>query len=191
MNWETLLSLGDSITIGSRSYLGYPEYCGHFLKKETNKDWNIINCAIAGFTSIDLARYMDKNWTNLKQTEPSIVSIMIGTNDIKFETSVEDFEIAYSQIVLKANLLVRSKNIILTKIPLLQNGVMLPYTIKMNYLIKNYNEIILEIAREKSLIILEMPESEKLFYDGVHLNSEGSKVWGKNLCDKIIGLRNE
>jgi lysophospholipase L1-like esterase len=191
MNWETLLSLGDSITIGSRSYLGYPEYCGHFLKKGTNKDWNIINCAIAGFTTIDLVRHIDKNWINLTHTKPSIISILIGTNDIKSETSVEDFEIAYDQIILKAKLLVKSKNIILNKIPLLQNGVMLPYTIKMNVIIKKYNKVIQEIAEKESLLLIDMPESENLFYDGVHLNSLGSMTWGKNLCNKIIGIRNE
>lgn len=41
MNWETLLCMGDSITIGSRSYLGYPEYAGHYLSTETNKKWNV------------------------------------------------------------------------------------------------------------------------------------------------------
>ncbi len=46
MNWETLMCFGDSITIGARSYCGYPEYAGNYLEKELGNKWNIINHAI-------------------------------------------------------------------------------------------------------------------------------------------------
>ncbi|NQV02922.1 MAG: hypothetical protein HQ542_09770 [Bacteroidia bacterium] len=53
MNWETLISFGDSITIGARSYLGYPEICGDLLENILNKDWHVINHARNGFTTIN------------------------------------------------------------------------------------------------------------------------------------------
>ena len=190
MNWETLLCLGDSITIGARSYLGYPEYCGNFLNDKTNKHWNVINHSVSGFTAIDLVRYIDSNWSNLKDLAPEVISIMIGTNDLKIKTTTEDFEIAYRQLIIKSKLLVNSNNIIIHKIPLLQKGVMLPYNLKMNILIENYNNTIKKIAESEDLILNDMDSHSEYFYDGVHLNSKGSEAWGKTLSEIILGLRN-
>jgi lysophospholipase L1-like esterase len=61
MNWETLLCLGDSITIGARSYLGYPDYAADYLKQKTNKNWLAVNYAVSGYTTIQLARHMVTN----------------------------------------------------------------------------------------------------------------------------------
>ena len=129
MNWETLLSIGDSITIGSRSYLGYPEYCAGFLSERTNKKWNVLNHSIAGFTTIDLARFLDESMANLKSSKPDIATVLIGTNDLKGITSFKIFRLAYELLITKVQLIVGSKNIILIEIPLLREGVMLPYSI--------------------------------------------------------------
>ena len=189
MNWETILCLGDSITIGSRSYLGYPEYCSAELAEETTKSWNVVNCAVSGFTVIDLVRHVDLNWTNIKDQEPLLASIMIGTNDLKSKTPIEEFEIAYTLLVLKTKLLTGSKHIILNKIPLLQSGVMLPYNLEMNETVHSYNEFIEQLAQKEDLILNSMPESNDLFLDGVHLNDVGSKIWGKKLANRILELR--
>ncbi|WNJ19040.1 SGNH/GDSL hydrolase family protein [Pontibacter sp. G13] len=191
MNWETLLCLGDSITIGARSYLGYPEYCGNFLKNETAKDWNVVNCAVSGYTTIDLVQHIDKNWSHLNETKPELISLMIGTNDLKKNTSFSDFQIAFSLLLIKVKLLVKSRNIILNKIPSLRSGVMLPYNLSMNEMGIQYNNWISEIAKSHGLMLNEMPESDDLFFDGVHLNQKGSELWGKHLSQKILELRYE
>lgn len=189
MNWETLLCLGDSITIGARSYMGYPEYAGANLEKSTQKKWNVINHAVSGYTTIDLARYVDSDWSHLSQMNPEIISIMIGTNDIKTNTDEKDFEIAYKLLIVKARLLQKNSNIILFKIPQLENGVMLPYTIEMNQKIDHFNTIISNIAEEENLMLHKFTQQEDFFYDGVHLNNEGSANWGNQLADFILNLR--
>lgn len=189
MNWETLMCIGDSITIGSRSYLGYPEQCAHYLSLKTNKDWNVYNCAKAGFTSIDLVRHMDSVWGDLTLVKPDILSIMIGTNDLKTNTSLEDFNIAFKQLVIKSILIVGNSNIVLCKIPLLQKGVMLPYKREMNEKLALFNESIEEIAESKDLFLLEILSEPDHFFDGVHINSKGAAVWGKQLGDFILNLR--
>src|SRR5690606_28595423 len=105
MNWETYIAFGDSITIGARTYLGYPELVGNELSKRLKKQWNVINHAVSGFKAIDLARDIDKNFASLVLHKSSITSILIGTNDVKENTSIEDFKIALNQILLKAKLL--------------------------------------------------------------------------------------
>ncbi len=189
MNWETLLSVGDSITIGSRSYLGYPEYCGWFLSGETKKKWNVINHAVAGYTNIDLVRSIDKNYQNLKSAKPDIATILIGTNDLKSNTSLKPFKLTYEQLVIKIQLIVGNNNIVVIEIPKLMNDVMLPYNIEMNSLIVEYNKIINSIARENGLKHIELSYSESLFYDGVHLNELGSENIGMQLSNYILKLR--
>jgi lysophospholipase L1-like esterase len=103
MNWETLMCFGDSITIGARSYCGYPEYAGSVLEKEIGNKWNVINHSVSGYTAIDLHRYISDNYNNLSSFTPSIVTILIGTNDIKNGTSLENCINKYSFLSEKSN----------------------------------------------------------------------------------------
>lgn len=183
------MCLGDSITIGARSMLAYPEYCGDYLSKETNKKWNVINHATSGFRTIDLVRSITNDFTNLKNSRPDLVTILIGTNDLKSNTSVADFRIAYSQVVLKARLILGNSNIVLIKIPKFLEGVMLPYKISMNEKVNGYNNAIEEIGNQDGLMIAEMEISEDDFFDGVHLNDRGSENWGKQLCSMVVKMR--
>jgi lysophospholipase L1-like esterase len=189
MNWETIICVGDSITIGSRSYLGYPEYCGDFLSKHTHKSWNVVNHAVAGFTTIDLARSIDKNFSNLKSIKPDIATVLIGTNDLKSPTSPALFRAAYEQVVTKVQLIIGNTNIILLELPTLMDGVMLPYKTGMNQTIAAYNTIIKDIATKKDLIYAQLEYNETHFYDGVHLNEPGSEHVGKQISDHILTLR--
>lgn len=189
MNWETLLCLGDSITIGSRSYLGYPEYCGDYLTKTTQKDWNVINHATAGFTTVDLVRQIDKNIAALRSFKPDFASVLIGTNDLKSSTSITDFKIAYQQLLVKVTLIVGSTNFVLVEIPKLLEGVMLPYRMEMNQLVEQYNAVIHQIALDKKIEVIRFTNDPSYFYDGVHLNGVGSSKWGAELGGYITNLR--
>ena len=189
MNWETILSLGDSITIGARSYIGYPEFCGNHLNNLTNKNWNIINHAVSGFTTIDLARLVDKDFAMLSIAKPDVATLLIGTNDLKKGTSISNFKIAYELLLLKIKLITNHNNIILIKIPLLQEGVMLPYKIKMNDKVKYYNEVIQEISKREGLLLHDFSSKPEFFFDGVHLNETGSENWGLQLAQIIHKMR--
>lgn len=189
MNWETIMCFGDSITIGSRSMLAYPEYCGDFLSKSTNKKWNVINHAKAGYTTIDLARSINENFFNLKNCNPEIATIMIGTNDLKCNTSIEDFKIAYNQVLIKARLIVGNSNVILFKIPTLIDGVMLPYKIEMNEKMEEFNDYIQSVGDKEGLLVKEFAVKADDFYDGVHLNESGSREWGRQIAKLITSMR--
>jgi len=97
MNWETMLAWGDSITIGARSYLSYAEYAGNFLQKETKKHWHTPVHAVCGFTASDLNRSLTPELASQKSLSPSLLTLMIGTNDLKSPTDPELFRIAYRQ----------------------------------------------------------------------------------------------
>ena len=184
MNWETLLCIGDSITIGARSYMGYPEYAGFELENVLSKRWNVVNKSVSGYKTIDICRMIDDDFSNLKMHTPSIITILSGTNDIKSKVCIEDFNIAYSQLVTKARLL--SPMVMLIKIPYFTKGIMYPYTFNMNDSIAEFNDIVVTLGNKNNLRVLDLDWQEEWFFDGVHLNDMGSKSVGKVLAEYIL-----
>lgn len=186
MNWETYMAFGDSITIGARTYLGYPELVGDKLSKNLNKQWNVINHSVSGFKAIDLARYIDLHFSTLKEQQSSISTILIGTNDIKEKTSIEDFKIALNQIIIKTKLLTVNKNVLLFSIPTFHKGIMYPYSIEMNSTISVFNQVIQELADQHHIRVLELEHSESDFIDGVHLNQTGIEHFSVQITNYIL-----
>lgn len=186
MNWETLLSLGDSITFGARSYLGYPEIAGSILEKKLSKNWNVINHSTNGFTTVDLLRSLNSVSTLYKKEFPSLITIMIGTNDIKKDTSLEDFRIAYSQLLVKAKLMSENNNIILFKIPHFTKKVFYPYNFGMNEMVKVFNLAIDELAKTHNLRTLQLDLKDEDFFDGVHFSPTGSQTAAQQLANLIL-----
>ena len=189
MNWETILCLGDSITYGARSYLGFPEYCADALESSTDKNWNVINLSKSGYTTIDLHRYLDSFGATFYNCYPEVINIMIGTNDIKAPTSINDFEIAYKSLIVKVRAAHPKSLIVINEIPFLLPGVMLPYKLSMNDTVKQFNDVINKIAKLMGIEVLKFEFNKNDIYDGVHLNSIGSKRIGLLLAQKIAGIR--
>jgi lysophospholipase L1-like esterase len=189
LNWETLMCFGDSITIGARTYLGYPERCASTLRHRTDRYWNVVNHATSGFRVIDLARSIDMHSAELSSHGAGICTLMIGTNDAKTPTAGPDLSLAYSQLLLKLRLLMKSPNILLLEIPLLQSGVMLPYRLDMNKTIGEYNERIRALGEEHHLTVQRMTVRPDDLFDGVHLSDLGVERWGDQLAEMILSLR--
>lgn len=186
MNWETLLSFGDSITFGARSYLGYPEICGDILGKKLEKSWHVINHATNGFTTMDLVRSINPQMENYKNSYPSLITVMIGTNDVKVNVNLEEFRIAYQQLIIKLRLLSVNNNIILLKIPRLTQKVFYPYNYSMNKQVQEFNKCIEMLGVEHRLRCFDFDFSDDDFFDGVHLNSKGCYAAGVQLSDLIL-----
>ncbi len=186
MNWETLICFGDSITAGARSYLGYPEYTGNVLSGKLNKEWNIINYSANGLTTIGLVRSINEKFSSLKSFDASMISVLIGTNDLKENIPEEEFAIAYAQLVVKLRLVCRNNHIVLIKIPQFPAGIMYPYHLNMNEQLTRFNKVIESIAQKHQLKLLAFELSADQFYDGVHLNEAGSRNCGSQLAKFIL-----
>lgn len=186
MNWETLMCLGDSITIGARSNCSYPEYAADALEAEIGNHWLVINHATSGFTTIDLSRSVTNNFNNLKNFHPSIITILIGTNDVKTNTTGEDFSIALNQLILKAKLIAQNNNVVLFTIPHFPEGIMYPYTYAMNAKTEEFNSIIKSLSQTHGIRTASFDLQAADMFDGVHLNNEGSKKAGKQLSEYIL-----
>lgn len=187
MNWETLLCLGDSITIGARSYLGYPEYTGQLLSEATSATWNIVNYATCGFTAIDLHRSLTSDFWAIQAHRPAAATLLIGTNDLKGPTPLSDFAIAYHQLLLKMRLLLgNGAPIFLITIPPLLPLVKYPYRVDMNTQVAQYNNLIAEVGATMGCEVLTVTLQSAHFFDGVHLNTVGAKAFAKQLATRIL-----
>lgn len=186
MNWETYIAFGDSITHGARTYLGYPELLGDQLSKQLQKDWVVVNHAVNGYKAIDLSRYIDAHFSNLKTLNASISTILIGTNDAKEHTKPDDFRIAIRQVIHKARLITMNSNVLIISIPEFHPGVMYPYFFEMNEEIRRYNTIIMEEARNSGLRTIELLHESDDFVDGVHLSEKGNRQFSSQLLHFIL-----
>jgi lysophospholipase L1-like esterase len=186
VNWETLLCLGDSITFGARSYCAYPDYAGAALEKTLRNHWQVVTYAVNGYTAMDLQRYITENFSNIKQYDAGVVSLLIGTNDVKKNTDINDFEIAYRQILLKIKLLAPSKRIFIIKIPHLPAGLAYPYTFEMNDTVTAFNNLLEKLAHEYQARLIEFELREEDLFDGIHLTAQGSYHVGQQLAAFIL-----
>ena len=186
MNWQTLMCLGDSITIGTRSYLGYPEACCGVLHSRLGQHWNAVNFATAGYRVIDLARALDRSYADLQAARPGIITILIGTNDAKQPTPEAAFTLAYEQVLIKSRLIAGHSNVILIPPPRLGPGMLYPYLPAMNSVIDRYAQIIGLKAQEHGLRSLNLTLQPEHFFDGVHLNDAGAMECGEQLARFIL-----
>lgn len=186
MNWETYIAFGDSITVGARTYLGYPELVGNRLSEQLANQWNVINHAVCGFRAVDLARNIDKYYSTLKENKPSVSTILIGTNDIKEHTELVDFKIALEQVILKAKLLTTGGNVIIIPIPEFHKGITYPYSIDMNEKISVFNTAIMELADRHHIRMLPISTKKEDFLDGVHLNGTGIVTFSEQISRYIL-----
>jgi lysophospholipase L1-like esterase len=186
MNWETILCLGDSITNGARSYCAYPDYTGDILEKTLGNRWQVVSYAVNGYTAMDLNRYITANYHNIKQFDAGVVSLLIGTNDVKKGTDIQDFEVAYRQVLLKARLLAPGKRLFMIKIPSFPPGVSYPYNFDMNKTVALYNQLLEKLAVEYRARLVEFVLEEDDLFDGVHLSTKGSRSTGEQLAKFIL-----
>ena len=134
-------------------------------------------------------RYLDTVGSTFNDCKPEVINILIGTNDLKSPTSLEDFEIAYKALVVKVRAAHPNALLVLNEIPRLLPGVMLPYSTSMNDLVVAFNTIINKMAKTMGVEVLKYNLENDLMFDGVHLNSKGSKFIGQLLAQQILSKR--
>lgn len=191
MNWESMLCMGDSITRGARSYLGYPEIAADLLGRKTRVSWATWNFAWNGYRAIDLLRAVDEHRASIAQFQPSLCTIMVGTNDAKEGVPVADYALVMAQLVTKARLLTQNRHVMLLGVPRLARGMSLPYNAAMNAPIDAYNTALRTLAEEARCAFLELRCEEGDLVDGVHLSNAGTRSFATQLRDRILQDRGD
>jgi lysophospholipase L1-like esterase len=142
---------GDSITQGAKHTLGYrsyPEIFGERVRFELGRVRDfIINTAISGHTSRDILN--DYDW-RIGQFNPTIVSLMIGTNDAseKKDVSISQFREYNLELVSR----IRQSG----AIPILQTpNIVIPEKAVGRERLEQYISVTREIAAQKNVVLID------------------------------------
>ncbi len=184
----TYVALGDSLTYG----LGapgkestFPYVIAKDLLRE-NKTVNVHNLAVSGAITDEV---METQLPQALELKPDVVSLMIGTNDVHDYIDKENFRNSLEEIIghLQKE---TDAQILLINIPYLGTAdlILPPHNLIMDERIKEFNEVIKEIAQGKNIELVDLytksyepfKNNQKLYYsiDNFHPSGEGYILWG-------------
>ena len=190
----TYVALGDSLTAGVGT--DQPEEALSYLlaKKMAGGDKrvNLKNYAVPGFKSADLIASL---LPEAIKAEPSIITLLIGANDVHNQVSEKDFRKNYQYILNRLTKETRAK-IYVINIPFIGADTMMfpPYDTYFRRRTEEFNQIIKELADERSLSYIDLySPSVALFRksgdhystDLFHPSAYGYKIWADIIYDHI------
>lgn len=181
------VALGDSLTfgLGASSYKStFPFILANKLLKKYERV-EVVNLAVSGALVDDL---LENQLPQALEEKPGFVTIMVGTNDVHNFADKQEFGNSLEKIISNLRQLTTAK-IISINIPYLgTNSLILPpYDKIMDFRIKEFNQIIKEIADREQVKHIDLytlsKESfmaDKSFYstDQFHPSDKGYILWG-------------
>ncbi len=174
--------VGDSIT----QWSGYPSYLQDLL----GKTYKVGNFGVAG-SSVSTRWFKpyveEPTFVDSKDFEPSIVVIMLGTNDAHIGQTKEGFVEDYETLIADYESLPGDQQIILVKPPpVYDNTLELNGTSLQNEVIP----LIEQVASDMSLPLVDvntaMMSHPEYFSDGVHPNVEGAIAIANEIDQAIM-----
>lgn len=180
--WDAVLCFGDSLTEGTRSHAGYPEYLSRYLRGKTGKIWICVNRGIRQQRTIDLLRRLD---AELRMYNDIFVStLLIGTNDLKINSLTEPslFEELYRQVLER--LYCKGHVVFVATIPDIKYLSCFPFGSDGRNAVKRYNEIIKKLCKEFKFFLIDLSDlPDECYADGLHFNELG--------CQKVAAMFGE
>ncbi len=182
----TYVAIGDSLTAGvgvTSSTDTFP----YLLSKKwatSGKNIELLNLAVPGARSQDV---IDSQLQKTIDTDPDIVTVLIGINDIQGFVSADTFKQNEEKIINELTSRTDAK-IILVNIPYLGTDDLIPWPYNWIYHIRTreFNDIIKNIAQKKNLILVDLytatkeqstRHSEYYSVDQLHPSAKGYKQW--------------
>lgn len=180
-----ILCIGDSNTYGydPRSYLGsrYPE---DVRWTDRLKGFDVINRGVNGMTAL---RARSGCAALVTRTDPDLVVIMLGTNDILGGISAE--ETASRMEVLIDSVLESGKQVLLIAPPVLEYGEWVPAGDQIEESIE-LGGLYRELADEKDCLFADSGEwGIGTTFDGVHFSPEGHERFALKLQEVLDQLQ--
>jgi acyl-CoA thioesterase-1 len=176
-NAKSILFLGDSLTegYGLSKEQSYPTLVGELIKKELNKDVEIINGGVSGSTTNDAIARL--KWYLRKK--PDIVFVALGAND-----GLRGYDLSKSQKNLE-KIITMAKD---SGAKVLLAGMLLPPNYGDEYS-KAFKQMYLDLKKKYDLRMLpflldsvagDMEYNQK---DGIHPNAEGYKLIARDVFE--------
>lgn len=197
----TYLALGDSTGSGVGASKAGGGYVARLFKRIVahRPGSQLINLCFSGATTSDVLR--DQLDAGVR-SNPQLVTLGIGINDIGHGLSLEQFSKNYDEILsrLKNN---TQATIVVTNIPDISSAPRIPVGMRTEYhqLIVEHNRRLAEIAAAHGVIVFDiysvtheqLPSHPEYFSDdGFHPSDEGYELWAERMWPTIaqtIGVK--
>lgn len=185
MDYQNLLCIGDSQTFGARTYGCYPLYLAKILTERTPYQWRTINRSVNGYTARELWFLLNNEIENISDTYQAC--ILIGTNDVGNETSLDIFEEYYRQII-RTLLIKKYKAIFCGEIPPIYPDGHIFFCKNTAEQRNQYNAVIKKITTEnKSTFWVPIQGLNRDCYvDSVHFNEQGNLIVAESFTTAIL-----
>ncbi len=176
--------VGDSITNGT----GYPDDLWMML----GSNYTIGNFGVGGATASlesDKSYMKQIEFQEAKRFKPSIVVIMLGTNDAypSREQSLNNFTNDYEKLVDSFQTLSSKPKIFLVIPPPVFNDSLGPdNTILLDEVIPRITQVATELGLPIVDVYSPLMNHEDYFWDGVHPNNDGAKIIATLIYNAII-----
>ena len=191
---ETYVALGDSLTygVGTSNYEdSYPYLIAKNLAGQ-NKKMALLPLAYPGYKTTDL---IDHYLNEAVVAKPSIVTILIGINDMHDRATPAQFKAHYQTIIdtLKAG---TQAKIYLISLPFIGDSNLMPYPYQNYFMVRTneFNKVIKELAKENKLEYVDITtETREIFKkpgshyaaDHFHPSAEGYKLFTALIYDHL------
>jgi lysophospholipase L1-like esterase len=174
MIWYNILCVGDSQTFGARTYGCYPMYLAKLMREKWQIEYRTINRSVNGYTARDLWFKVNEEIDSI--TDTTIACIMIGTNDVRKQTTLYLFKEYVRQILLAFKIKGYMQIYVGSIPPIVDNGVD-PYypneSVKNRYV---YQDVLHAVVEEMNCTLVEFTDMRSDDYiDSVHFSESGNK----------------
>lgn len=190
------VALGDSLTygVGTNNYWeSYPYLVARDIADKNNgQAVTLYNYSWPGDKSSDLiTKFLN---FSIKE-KPSVVTILIGVNDIHNQVSASDFKANYVRILSRLKSETKA-DIYAISIPYIGSDKLIlpPYNYYFNYKTKQFNKIIKDLAAEYKVNYVDLytptlslfkKTGDHYSVDLFHPSASGYALWGKIIYDSI------
>ena len=179
--------VGDSITEGS----GYPSN----LQAMLGNAYFVGNFGVTGsaVSSDSNTPYISQSaFLRGKSFQPSIVIIMLGTNDAaeSLNSSIADFTADYRNLVKEYQSLESNPEIwLVNPPPLFDNNLNLSNTNLLRKIIPSIEQVAVELDLQVIDVNTALEDCPEYFGDGVHPNTEGATLIARTVCQTVASAK--
>lgn len=184
MLYQVVTCLGDSLTYGSRSPVGYPEMMAEQLEMETGLHWVCVNRGVPGATLRDV---LLSSYEFVPETQ--VICLWAGVNDLRFDvqTPLEDMILLFRRLII--GLRRWSVPIIVGTLPTMVEGKgHLPYWKGCAERGEAFNRMI-RVNDWSGVYVAELSDLTQVEYvDHVHLTKKGYAEVAARFAEMIVSL---
>lgn len=190
----TYAAIGDSLTAGAGTFR-YEDSFPFRLANEISQEGKVVNLQVFAYPGARTANLIEDLLEPAIASQPDVVTLLIGTNDMHGFIGLDEFEKNYRYILDQLTGQTKAK-IYLISVPFIGSDKLLiePWLTYFDRETPRYNQVVEKLSREYNLKYIDIatPTATKFRQSGTHYSvdlfhpsAEGYELWLKIIYDEI------